>query len=269
MRLRKRHAILAFAAVAALVVGGTAFANHTSNVSSVREFTFAPKDLPTSRFRAGALTVRVHTNYAHPGDKSRGGYAKTVTLLFDNDMKVNLRGIPSCRATFGSGTTIRRAWERCGPGADEAGEVNAYLSPRGAVSGRASTAPPSNFNACTLVFKRGSNPGRILLFARVTLVVNGTANCSNPATNTAGNTTTVLTGRLSSVSQTDFRTKFRVPNISQLPLPLDDFKAKVKRAGVFKARCADGNKRLNLRAKWVYSGSGQPGDTVNKAFGCT
>jgi hypothetical protein len=61
----------------------------------------------------------------------------------------------------------------------------------------------------------------------------------------------------------------RVPNIDQLPLPLDDFKAKVKRGGVFKARCHDPNKLLNLRAKWVYSGSGQRSDTVRKAFACT
>jgi hypothetical protein len=266
MRFKRRHSILAFVSIAALVVAGTTFANHTSNVSSLPEFKFEPRDLPKSTFKAGALTVRTHTNYSHPGDAARGGKAKTVTLLFDNDIRVNLAGIPPCKATFGSGTTIRQAWNTCGPGAGAS--RNAYLSPPTAVSGRASTAPPSNFNACTLVFKRGANPGRILLFARVTLVANGTANCSNPATNTAGNTTTVLIGTLSSVNQADFKTRFRVPNIDQLPLPLDDFKARVKRAGVFKARCADGNKKLNLRGTFVYSGSGQPADTVNKAFGC-
>ena len=269
MRLMKRQAILIFAAVAALAVGGIAFANHRSNVSSVPTFTVAPRDLPKTTFRSGALTVRVHTDYAHPGQKARGGFAKTVALTFDNDLRVNLRGVPSCTATFGSGTTIARAWERCGPGADGPGERNAYLSPPGRVSGRASTAPPSNFNACTLVFKRGLNPGRILLFARARLAPNARANCRNPATNTAGNTSVVLVGRLSRVNQDDFRTKLRVPNIDQAPLPLDDFKAKVKRGRVFRGRCGDGNKRLNLRAKWAYSGSGQPGDTVRKSFGCT
>jgi hypothetical protein len=269
MRIKRPSAvILAFASVAALVVGGFAYANHTSNVSSLPEFRFEPKNLPTNTFQSGALTVRTHTNYAHPNQAGQGGKAKTVTLLFDNDMRVSLAGIPSCTANFSSGTTIRQAWERCGPGADQAGEVNAYLSPPGAVSGRASTAPPSNFNGCTLVFKRGSNPGRILLFARVTLVANGTANCSNPATNSGGNTSTTLIGTLSSVSQADFRTRFRVPNIDQVPLPLDDFRARVKRGGVFKARCRDSNKRLNLRGTFVYSGSGQPADTVNKTFGC-
>jgi hypothetical protein len=268
MRFRRRHSILAFVSVAALVVAGTAFANHTSNVSSLPTWRVEPKDLPNgTTFKAAALTVQTHTNYSHPGDQSRGGKARQVTLLFDNDVKVNLSGIPGCNATFGSGTTIAAAWERCGPGADTAPERNAYLSPRGVVSGRTSTAPPSNFPGCNLVFKKSSSTGpKLLLFARVTFA--GTANCSNPATNTSGNTSVTLTGNLTNVSRTDFKTKLTVPNIAALPLPLDDFKSRVKRAAVFSARCRDGNKLLNLRGTFAYSGSGQPADTVNKTFAC-
>jgi hypothetical protein len=269
MRSRRHYLGFAVAFLAVLAVGGVASANHTSNVSSLPAFSFAPKDLPNNTtFKAGQLTVRTHTNYSHPGDKARGGFAKTVTLLFDNDLRVNLSGIPSCTATFGSSTTIAQAWERCGPGADTAPEVNAYLSPPGAVSGRASTAPPSNFNACTLVFKRSNSPLRLLLFSRVTLVANGTANCSNPATNSSGNTSVTLVGNLSNISAADFRTKLVVPGIDQLALPLDDFLARIKRGGAFAARCRDANKLLNLRGTFVYSGSGQPADTVNKTFGC-
>jgi hypothetical protein len=274
MRLKSRYLMLGVASVAALTVGGIASASHKSNVSSLPTFTFAPKDLPNgTAFKAGALTVQTHTNYAHPGNASLGGKAKTVSLLFDNDIKVSLSGIPACTAGFTAGTTIAQAWERCGPGADGPGEVNAYLSPAGAVSGRASTAPPSNFNGCTLVFKRASN--KLLLFARVTLIQNGTANCSNPANNTSGNTSTVLTGTLANVGSGDFKTRLRVPNIDQLPLPLDDFKAKVKRGGAFKARCRDTNKRLNLKGTFQYSNDGaggnpnQPNDVVNKTFACT
>ena len=76
-------------------------------------------------------TLFVHTGtvYAHPTQAALGGKAKTVTLLFDDDGKLNLAGIPMCTASFGGGTTIAQAWERCGPGADGPGEVNAYLSP--------------------------------------------------------------------------------------------------------------------------------------------
>jgi hypothetical protein len=216
---------------------------------------------------AVGLNVQTATVYAHPGDAAQGGKAKTVTLLFDNDVVINLTGIPSCNANFTAGTTIAQAWERCGPGADTAPEVNAYLSPATAVSGTASTAPPSNFPGCTLVFKRSSTS--LLLFSRITLAQNGTPNCANPATNTAGNTSTILTGNLSNVSTPDFKTKLTVPNVDQLPLPLDNFKATIKRGNVFKARCKDNNKLLNLRGTFQYSGTGQATDTVNKTKACT
>jgi hypothetical protein len=268
MMSKGRYLVLAFAFAVALAVGGIASANHTSNVSSLPEFRFTPSDAPKNTRVKGQLVVRTHTNYAHPGDKARGGFARKVALHFDNDLAVNLKGIPRCTATFGSGTTIRQAWERCGPGADTRPEVNAYLSPGRVVSGRASTAPPSNFNACTLVFKRGVNPGRILLYARVTLVANGTADCSNPANNTAGNTSVTLVGTLSNSGIADFGRKFTVPNIDHLPLPLDDFKARVKRGGFIKARCFDGNKKWNLRGRFEYSGRGQRADTVNRTQTC-
>jgi hypothetical protein len=269
MRLRRRFVALGLASVATLAVAGIAYANHTSNVSSLPTWKVTPQNLPTNTDANVQLDVQTHTNYAHPGDKPQGGFAKTVTLLFDNSLKVSLAGIPSCTATFASNTTIAQAWERCGPGADTAPEVNAYMSPSGAVSGRASTAPTSNFNGCTLVFKRGGNPDRLLLFARMTLVPNAVPNCSNPATNTAGNTSVTLTGTLSNAGVADFGKKLTVPNIDLQPLPLDDFSAKVKRGGAFKGRCDDGNKQLNLRGTFAYSGTGQPNDTVNKAFTCS
>jgi hypothetical protein len=268
MRLRRRYVTIACASVAALAVSGIAYANHTSNVSSIPDWQVNPSALPDgTNFAPVGLTVQVATNYAHAGDTAQGGKSKTVTLFFDNDIRVNLRGIPACTATFAGGTTIAQAYERCGPGADTPPEVNAYLSPRGTVSGTTSTAPPSNFPGCNMVFKRSNTS--ILLFARVTLQPNGTANCSNPGSNNSGNTTVTLVGNLSSVSQTDFRTRLRVPNIDQLALPLDNFRSKVRRGGVFRARCRDANNRLNLKVNWVYSGSGQAPDTVSRADTCS
>ena len=277
MRIRRRYAVLAFASVAALAVAGIASANHVSNTSTLPTWNVTPGALPGSG-GGGAnggsgttapvqLDVQTHTDYAHPGDAAQGGRAKTVTLLFDNDVVVNLSGIPSCNANFTSGTTIAQAWERCGPGADTAPEVNAYLSPSTAVSGTASTAPPANFAGCTLVFKRSATS--VLLFTRVALLQNGAPQCANPATNEAGNTSTTLIGNLSSVTTPDFKTKLTVPNVDQLPLPLDDFKATLKRGNVFKARCQDTNKLLNLRGTFQYSGAGQATDTVNKTKACT
>jgi hypothetical protein len=281
MRFR-RYLVLALASVTALAVAGVASANHVSNESDLPTWNVTPSALPGSGGGGNggsgtlanvALDIETSTVYAHPNDLAQGGKAKTVTLLFDNDVGISLAGIPSCTANFGAGTTIAAAWERCGPGADEAGEVNAYLSPPTAVSGTVSTAPPSNFGGCDLVFKRSATS--LLLFARIALIQNGAPQCANPATNTAGNTSTTLIGNLTNVTTTDFKVKLTVPNVDQVPLPLDSFKAKIKRGSAFRARCVDNNKLLNLRGTFAYTNDGaggnpdQPSDTINKTKACT
>ena len=198
MRIRRRYAILVAVAATAFAAFGAAGAAQANNVSTLPTWNVTPSALPgpggTPPFANAQLTVQTHTNFTSPGNKPAGGFAKTVTLSFDDDVKLNLAGLPSCTATFGGSTTIAQAWERCGPGADTSPEVNAYLSPPTAVSGTASTAPASNFNGCTLVFKKSAT--QVLLFARMTLVANGTPNCANPATNSSGNTSVSLAGTL-------------------------------------------------------------------------
>ena len=182
MRIHRRHgARIALIGAAALLVAGaaTALANNVSTLSGTK---ITPTKLPKTTFKPVSLFVHTGTIYTHPGDKAHGGFAKTVTLLFDNDGKITPGSVPQCAGTFTSGTTLKQAWDTCGPGAGAA--KNAYLSPPSAVSGRASTAPPSNFNGCVLAF-RGKNTAQgnptLVLFTRVTLAVNGTANCANPA----------------------------------------------------------------------------------------
>ena len=280
MRFRRRYLVLAFAPLAVLAVSGAASASHTSNVSSVPIWNVTPNALPGSggggNGGSGAtapvtLTVQTATTYAHPGQPGFGGVTKVLSLLFDNDVVFNLAGVPNCTATFTTETTIggpNGAWNRCGPGANEAGEVNAYLSPPGLVSGTASTVPPSNYPGCTLVFKRSATS--LLLFVRVTEVANGTANCSTPATNTTGDTSLIMTGTLGSVTNPDWKTRLLVADMDLLPLALDNFKATLKRGSVFTARCRDTNKLLNLRATFAYTGYGaQPNDIVNKSKACT
>ena len=277
---RRSATVLALAAAGALAVSGTAFASHTSNVASVPIWNVTPNALPGSggggNGGSGAtapvtLTVQTATTFAHPGLPGYGGVTKVLSLLFDNDIVFNLAGVPNCTATFTTDTTIggpTGAWNKCGPGANEPGEVNAYLSPPGVVSGTASTVPPSNFPGCVLVFKRSATS--LLLFARVTEVPNGTANCSTPASNTTGDTSLIMTGTLGSVTNPDWKTRLLVADMDLLPLALDNLKATLKRASVFSARCRDTNKLLNLRATFAYTGYGtQPNDTVNKAKACT
>ena len=272
----KRRVAFTLATAAAFAVGFIAFAASAAADPPACNPGSSPTDnkscvnfqvLPNHSAASNSLFVHTHTNYAHPGNKAQGGFAKTVTLLFDNDFALTPGTIPTCTTAQLSGKNISQAWNTCGPGA--AASHNAYLSPATAVSGRTSTAPPSNFNGCTMVF-RGPNSGSnstVILYARVTLVANGTANCANPASNTAGNTTVLLTGTVAPAGVAGFGKKLTVPGIDALPLPLDDFTALVKRGGYFKANsCASPWK---VRGTFAYSGTGQATDVSNATQACS
>ena len=269
MLIHRRHgARIALIGAAALLVAGaaTALANNVSTLSGTK---ITPSKLPKTTFKPVSLFVHTGTTYTHPGDKAHGGFAKTVTLLFDNDGKITPGSVPQCAGAFTSGTTLKQAWDTCGPGAGST--KNAYLSPTTGVSGRASTAPPSNFNGCVLAFNGKPSNGNptIVLFTRVTLAVNGTANCANPGSNTAGNTSLTLKGTITNAGVADFGKKLTVPNIDTAPLPLDDFTTTVKRGNYITARCHDTNKILNIRGTFAYSGTGEAPDTVNSTEACT
>jgi len=297
MRFRRKYVLLAFASVAAFAVTGIASANHgpggqvcdqthqspncANNGSSLPTWNVTPSSLPGSGGGGAnggsgstanvALDVQTHTFYAHPGDAAQGGKVANVQLSFDNDVVLNLGGISqTCTPStaFGAGTTLDAAWDECGPSGD-----NAYLSPgggtspAGTTSGTVSTAPPQNFAGCNLVFKRSATT--VYLVARVSFAA--TADCSGPNGNTTGNTTTVLIGTVANNQTGDYKTKLTVPLPSTIPLALDDFKSKVARGNVFKARCQDTNKKLNLKGRFQYVGSQteQPVDTVTKTKACT
>jgi hypothetical protein len=297
MRFKRRYLVLAFASVAALAGGGVASADHgpgnntgtkctavvtncQDNTSALKLWNVTPSALPgsgdggtnggTGTLAAVQLDIETASYYAHPGDSAQGGKVANVKLDFDNDIVVNLTGVGNCvpSTAFGPGTTLDQAWDECGPAGD-----NAYLSPgggtspNGTTSGTVSTAPPANFAGCDLIFRKDAT--HLLLFARVTFAT--TADCSGPNGNTAGNTSTILTGTLSNPGTGDYKTRLTVPLPASIPLALDDFKARVKRAGVFKARCRDTNKLLQLKGLFTYTDNQteQPPDQVIKTKACT
>ena len=275
----KRRAAFVLVTAAALAVGLIAFAasaaadptpcnpgTSTTDNKSCVNFQVLPSN-PHATLTNASLFVHTHTNYAHPGDKANGGFTKTVTLLFDSDFAITPGTIPTCTTAQLSGKNISQAWATCGPGAGAT--HNAYLSPATAVSGKTSTAPPSNFPGCTLVFNGPPSNGNptVTLYARVTLTPNGTANCSSPATNTAGNSTVLLKGTITPAGVAGFGKKLTVPGIDALPLPLDDFTAILKRGSYFKAKCAPSP--WNVRGTFAYSGTGQAADVSNPTQACS
>jgi hypothetical protein len=250
---RRSAVVLTLAAVGALALVGVAPAI-TNNVSRING-RFTPTTAPKRHRVDGKLFVHTHTKYVHPGDKAHGGFAHRVQVFFDDDGKINTRGIPRCAGNFSSGTTLKSAMAAC-----KRAKVG---------SGRASTAPASNFPGCVLAFngKRRSGHPTVVLFTRVTLAPNGRANCKHPRRNTSGNTSVTLKGVIHG-AKGDYGTRLDVKNIDSAPLPLDDFTTTVHRGHYVSIRCHDHNRKWNIKGKFTYSGSGQRPDTVGSRQTC-
>jgi hypothetical protein len=186
----------------------------------------------------------------------------SVTLRFDDDIRLNLAGIPTCPASELAGKNIAAAWEQCGPGADgsPASEGNAFLSPAGNVSGFGSTIPnPGGAPACTMIFK-GADNNRLTIYARAP-VATGTG-CDNPATNTGGSATVLFTGVLThQPASSPYDSQLKINNTHTADPALDDFYATVSRGGAFKARCPAGTSPHRMQGVWDYTATGDANDT--------
>jgi hypothetical protein len=178
----------------------------------------------------------------------------TLTWRFDDDIALNLAGIPTCPARELFGKNIAQAYEQCGPGADgnPSTEGNAFLSPPGNVSGIGSTAPPSNLIACLMLFK-GSTNNLVTIYARVP-VASATTGCDNPATNTAGSATVIFTGQLShQPPASGYDWTLRVPDVDFVNPAVDDLYATLSRGGAFRARCPAGTSPHKLQGVFDYT----------------
>jgi hypothetical protein len=185
---------------------------------------------------------------------------KTVILRFDDDITFNLAGVPgTCPAAQLAGDNIATAWVDCGPGA---GGVNTYLStalgPN--VSGVASTTV-AGIDACTMAFK-GATTNQILLYLRFPIGSPSTE-CNNPATNTGGSATVILTGTLSNLAPASpYGTQLTVPNVNVVNPTLDDFYASVERGAIFQARCPAGEDPHLLQGTFSYTAPGDATDNI-------
>ena len=191
----------------------------------------------------GAAFERARVGFRFAVKLASGDELNTMQVRFEDDIAFNLAAIPACPASELTGMNMAQAWEQCGPGADGSppSEGNAYLSTGlGAnVSGRASTVPPGNLSACTMVFKGATN-NQLTLYVRIP-VSSSITGCNAPATNTGGVGTYLFTGTLSHqpvASPHDWT--LTAPNIQTANPPLDEFYATLDRpapVGTFRARC--------------------------------
>jgi len=228
-----------------------------------------------STFKNISLFTHVATKYLNPGNRSKGGFAKQVTVLWDSNGRINPLALGTapkthrCALSDVSNKTIAQAYATCGPNGKDA-----YLSPAGTISGKASTAPvgtptnpAGNFGACTMIFQ-GRDGAHITLYTRVFTTLNSNPACST--SNTGGQVTIVLEGTIANAGVTGFGKKLTVPLPSGITLPLDDFYATVKRGTFVQSKCPAGTSPWNTRAIFVYSVSTHPyeTDTANFAQSC-
>jgi hypothetical protein len=247
------------AAAAPPVVPSCTFPNTTGSDSCGTIRTNAFNAPIGGTFENGRLGVRVRSRFSPTTSETT-----KVILRFDDDLALNLAGIPACPASELTGKNISAAWEQCGPGADgnPASEGNAYLStalgPN--VSGIGSTIPPANLIACTMIFKGATN-NAVTIYARAP-VASTTTGCNNPATNTGGSATVLFTGTLSrQATSSPYDWTLTVPNTHTANPALDDFYATVARGGVFRGRCNNTTpKPHRMLATWDYTAAGDPND---------
>jgi hypothetical protein len=271
MRTRRRIGLL-LASAAALGVGLIAFPGSAAAT---------PPVVPTCAFPATTGSDSCDTLRVNAFDGSLGTAAAenvglgvrvrsrfdpstsettVVALSFDNDITLNLTGIPACPATELTGKNIAQAWEQCGPGADgnPVSEGNAYLSTAlGAnVSGIGSSTVDTSGIACTMIFK-GADNTHLTIYARAPIANVTTTGCNNPSTNTAGSTSILFTGTLTTIAA-PYKTKLTINGTQTANPALDDFYATVKRGTAFRAKCVSPMRMLGF---WDYTAAGDANDT--------
>jgi len=210
------------------------------------------------------LGVRVRSQFTPTTSETT-----SVKLLFDDNISLNLAGIPSCPAAELTGKSIAAAYEQCGPGADgnPPSEGNAYLSPAGAVSGYGSTTA-NGIVACTMIFK-GADNTHLTIYARA-LAATSNAPCNaNPATNSTAGATVVFTGALThQPASSAYDWTLTVPNTQTANPALDDFSAFIRRGSAFRANCPAGQSPLKMQGIWDYTAAGDPNDTFVSTRPC-
>jgi len=248
MRSKRRVAVvLALAAAMSLAVAGIAYAAISSTVT----FKFTPSKVPKTTYKAGQINVHTHTNYSDVGSQ----FTNRAQLYFDSDFKVNTSAVPKCNKSSISGTkTMAQAMAACGSKLIGKGTATA-------------AAGANTVHACVLAFNGTGTGGHVLLFTRANAAPPFTISCSNPSSNTSGNTTVLLDGALKPANKAGYGKLLDFQNINTAsPLPLTDFNVTVGKptvpaaGGWISAKCSHSPKKWKLQTKFTYSSGTQ---TIN------
>jgi hypothetical protein len=239
MRIRRRSAvILVLVAAAALAVAGIAMATTSSFT-----FNFSPSKVPKKSYKAGALTSNLVTSYTKPGNNIPGGAVERTQLFLDKNWKIDPSAAAKCSANQLSGKTMKQAMAACGKA--KVGSGNATATANGAFTIR----------GCVLLFNgkpQGGNP-TLQVLTRVQASNPSVISCADPANNSQGNATILLTGVLKDANA-PYSKVLDVNHITQsASFPLEIFKTTIKKGKYISARCKASNKTWNMKVAWTYN----------------
>jgi hypothetical protein len=254
MRNRRRFAVIfAIAAAGALAVAGIAIA---ANATSTFSFKFSPSTAPKTTFKAGSLFTDLETHYANPGNAIPGGAVERTQIYLDKNFKVNPNAAAKCSPSKLSNQTMKGAMAACSKAL--VGTGTAQATANGAF----------NINGCVLLFNGPlkNNHPTLNVFTRVQASNPSSISCTNPASNTQGNATILLTGELKPATS-PYGKVLDVNHITNAAtFPLTIFKTTIKKGNYISARCAATDKTWRMKTTWTYNNGAK--STVSKTQKC-
>ncbi len=240
MRISRRYAVLiAVAAVAGVAIVGVALAATTSN------FTFHanPSTAPKNTYKAGSLFTDLETHYTNPGNNKPGGAVDRTQIYLDKYFKVDPTAAAKCSASQLANKNMKQAMGACGKALVGTGAAQATANGL------------FDVNGCVLLFNGQLEGGKptLQVFTRVQVSNPSKISCTNPSTNTKGNTTILLTGVYKPTTG-QYSKILDVQHITQASaFPLTSYKTTVKKGNYASARCGAADHIWHMKVVWTYN----------------
>jgi hypothetical protein len=252
MGIRRRSAVIfALAAIGVVAVAAVAIAAPTSTFT----FKMTPTNPPKTTYKNGTLATDLKTTYTNPGNNNPGGAVERTQIYIDKNWKVNPNAAGKCAASQLQNKTMKAAMAAC---------KNALVG-----SGTATATANGLFtiHGCVLLFNGQPQSGlpTLKVFTRVQASNPSNISCANPATNTQGNATVLLTGVLRPATA-PYGKVLDVNHITQsASFPLEVFRTTIKHGSYIAAKCP--TTPWHMKITWTYNNNTKK--TVSKTQPCT
>ncbi len=251
--------ILALAVTASAVGIAWARADTETSTATIK---VKPSKLSKSKFKAAKLAVETSTFNTNNGGtgtnpSTQPGFVKQVKLGFDDDIKINPKGLGKCDPDKLANTTTAQAKQKCGKEQVGSGSATACFAGGQGQSCTVLRPVVTAFNGKP----KGGKP-TIVLHTRTE--------------EGALQVTTVLVGTLKNSGKGDYNTVLTVPVPAIPATALTEFKTTVggkfksgrKTVNYVEARCHDHNKQMNMTWQFKYTDSNESTDKGSAKTGC-